>query len=100
MREVKEVGGNEIDDSNHVSCLNWWVRISIVGMLPWQDSVDESERVRHWQLMEVIGWFFFDLLMLGYVEDSDTGQSFRIPGGRSWAIYVEVGIYECVTLSS
>ena len=40
--------------------------------------------------MEVIGWFFFDLLMLGYVEDSDTGLSFHIPGGLSWAIYVEV----------
>ena len=61
--------------------------------------MDESERVRHWQLMEVIGWFFYDLLMLGYVEDSDTGQSFRIPGERAWAIYVEVGD-ECDSLSS
>ena len=76
------------------------VQLVRIRMLPWQDSVDESERVRHWQLMKVIGWFFFDLLMLGYVEDSDTGQSFRIPGGRSWAIYVEVGIYECNTSSS
>ena len=40
--------------------------------------------------MEVIGWFFFDLLMLGYVEDSDTGLSFCIPRGLAWAIYVEV----------
>ena len=46
--------------------------------------------------MEVIGWFFFDLLMLGYVEDSDTGLSFRIPGGLSWAIYVEVCVCVCV----
>ena len=61
--------------------------------------MDESERVRHWQLMEVIGWFFFDLFMLGYVEDSDTGQSFCILGERAWAIYVEVGD-ECDTLSS
>ena len=45
--------------------------------------------------MEVIGWFFFDLLMLGYVEDSDSGQSFRIPGGLAWAIYVEV----CVSVN-
>ena len=40
--------------------------------------------------MEVIGWFFFDLLILGYVEDPATGKSFRIPGGLEWAIYVEV----------
>ena len=43
--------------------------------------------------MEMIGWFFFDLLMLGYVEDSDTGLSFCIPRGRAWTIYVEVCKY-------
>lgn len=52
--------------------------------------MDESEQARHQQLMEVIGWFFFDLLMLGYVEDSNTGLSFCIPGGLAWAVYVEV----------
>ena len=40
--------------------------------------------------MDMIGWFFFDLLIVGYVEDPDTGLSFRIPGGLQWAIYVEV----------
>lgn len=42
--------------------------------------------------MDVIGWFFFDLLVLGYVEDPDSGLSFRIPGGLHWAIYIEVEI--------
>ena len=42
------------------------------------------------RLIEVIGWFFFDLLILGYVEDRDTGLSFRLPGGLDWVIYVEV----------
>ena len=42
------------------------------------------------RLIEVIGWFFFDLLILGYVEDRDTGLSFRLPGGLDWAIYMEV----------
>ena len=55
-----------------------------------QESVDDIEQARHRQLMEVIGWFFFDLLMLGYVEDSDTGLSFHIPRGLAWGIYVEV----------
>ena len=55
-----------------------------------QDSVDESECGRYNQLMEVIGWFFFDLLILGYVEDPVTGRSFRVPGGLQWAIYIEV----------
>ncbi len=58
-----------------------------------QDSVDESECERYNQLMEVIGWFFFDLLILGYVEDPVTGRSFRVPGGLQWAIYIEVSIY-------
>ena len=52
--------------------------------------MDDSECERYQQLMEVIGWFFFDLLILGYVEDQDTGRSFRIPGGLQWAIYIEV----------
>lgn len=37
-----------------------------------------------------MGWFFFDLFLLGYVEDPVTGYSFRFPGGMKWAIYVEV----------
>ena len=52
--------------------------------------VDEKERERYRQLMEVIGWFFFDLFILGYVEDPNTGKSFRIPGGLKWAVYIEV----------
>ena len=52
--------------------------------------MDKLERDRYQQLMGVIGWFFFDLLILGYVEDPVTGKSFRIPGGLHWAIYIEV----------
>ena len=40
--------------------------------------------------MKVIGWFFFDLFLLGYVEDPVTGLSFSIPGGMGWMVYVEV----------
>ena len=57
-----------------------------------QDSVDEKEQKHYNELIEVIGWFFFDLLILGYVEDIDTGLSFRIPGGLAWSIYVEVRV--------
>jgi hypothetical protein len=53
--------------------------------------VDEKERERYRQLMDVIGWFFFDLFILGYVEDPNTGKSFRLPGGLKWAVYIEVG---------
>lgn len=42
-------------------------------------------------MIETIGWFFFDLFILGYVEDPLTGWSFRFPGGMQFAIYVEVG---------
>lgn len=40
--------------------------------------------------MTDVGWFFFELLILGYVEDPATGKSFPLPGGLSWEIYVEV----------
>lgn len=40
--------------------------------------------------MEVVNWFFFDLLILGYVEDPTSGESFRLPGGLSSAIFIEV----------
>ena len=38
----------------------------------------------------MISWFFFDLLLLGYVEDPITGLSVCISGGMNWIIYVEV----------
>jgi len=52
--------------------------------------VDDKERNKYEQLIETIGWFFFDLFILGYVEDPVTGNSFRFPGGMQWAVYVEV----------
>ncbi len=42
--------------------------------------------------MKEVGWFFFDLLFLCYVEDPATGMSFQFPGGLSWAVYVEVSL--------
>ena len=52
--------------------------------------MDESEDRNYKELMKVIGWFFFDLILLGYVEDPVTGLSVSIPGGMEWRIYVEV----------
>lgn len=49
-----------------------------------RDTVELSE------LMKSVNWFFFDFLILGYVEDPNTGESFRLPGGLEWAIYIEV----------
>ena len=43
--------------------------------------------------MDSINWFFFDFLILGYVEDPLTGHSFRFPGGLEWSVYVEVPSY-------
>ena len=40
--------------------------------------------------MKTISQFFFDLFLLGYVEDPVTGVSVSIPGGMSWVFYVEV----------
>ena len=66
---------------------------------PPQDSVGDAERSHYSKLMDVIGWFFFDLFLLGYVEDSDTGLSFRIPGGLKWEIYIEVSLITCMQMN-
>ena len=55
-----------------------------------QDSVSKEDKKVYDTLMETISWFFFDLLFLGYVEDFNSGESFHLPGGLSWSIYVEV----------
>ena len=62
----------------------------MIVLLYLQDSVDKAELQHYEQLLETIGWFFFDLFILGYVEDPVTGHSFRFPCGMSWAIYIEV----------
>ena len=43
--------------------------------------------------MEKIGWFFFDLLILGNAEDFKTGLSFSLPGGLQWHLFIEVMLY-------
>ncbi len=53
----------------------------------------ENERTSYRELVEVIGWFFFDLFVLGYVEDAGTGLSFRMPGQLKWRVYIEVSKY-------
>ena len=32
----------------------------------------------------------FDLIILGYVEDTETGLSFKLPGGLNWKFFIEV----------
>ncbi len=55
-----------------------------------QDSAHKKEKAHYCSLMQDIGWFFFDLLILGYIEDPATGKSFQVPGDLSWEMYVEV----------
>lgn len=55
-----------------------------------QAMVDEKERECYKKLMATIGWFFFDLFILRYVEDPVSGEAFRMPGGLQLCIYVEV----------
>ena len=40
--------------------------------------------------MDKVGWFMFDLFILGYVHDSHTGMSFAVPKGLNWKVYIEV----------
>lgn len=57
---------------------------------PEDEDKQSGMHIPYCRLMEVIGWFFFDLLILGYVEDMDTGLSFHLLGGPGWHVYVEV----------
>ena len=56
--------------------------------------MDQEERDKFKSLMKAVGWFLFDLLILGYVEDSQTGDSFGMPRNantcKTWKIFVEV----------
>ena len=42
------------------------------------------------ELWDSLNWFFFHLLVVGYVEDEKTGRSFALLRGISWKIYIEV----------
>ena len=44
------------------------------------------------ELMSSICWFFFHILILGYVYDVASGKGFYMPVGLNWQIYVEVPI--------
>jgi len=48
--------------------------------------------------MNILAWFFFKLLVFGYVEDLKTGIAFRLPGGLSWKIFVEVCLFSVYTV--
>lgn len=50
----------------------------------------ETERSHYKELMTLIDWFFFDLFILGYVEDPESGLSFCLPEGLAWSVYIEV----------
>ena len=48
--------------------------------------------MKYKKLMKTLAWFFFRLLVFEYLEDSETGKAFRLPGGHHWKIFIEVTI--------
>ena len=57
-----------------------------------QESAPDPEKQNYYKIIESISWFFFDLLIIGYIEDNDTGLSFCLPAELNWKIYIEVRI--------
>lgn len=55
-----------------------------------------EENAKYDTLMDTFAWFFFKLLVFGYVEDLGTGLAFQLRGGLRWRIYVEVNCCICV----
>lgn len=43
--------------------------------------MDRKEQEQYVKLTESVEWFFFNLFILGYIEDQDAGVSFQFPGG-------------------
>ena len=50
-------------------------------------------------LVDTLNWFFFELFVFNYVEDVQTGLSYRLPLDQSLSVYVEVSIAACVSFS-
>ncbi|XP_019857334.1 PREDICTED: uncharacterized protein LOC109585637 [Amphimedon queenslandica] len=59
-------------------------------LLPPGKSVAEEERKEFETLMDKIGWFMFEFLVLGYIQDPHTGASFSVPLTENWKIFIEV----------
>lgn len=55
-----------------------------------QSFENARDRQQYDEIIEQVGWFLFDLFVLGYVEDPIMGKSFQFPVGMSWRVYVEV----------
>ena len=55
-----------------------------------QISTMLEEQIKYKKLMNTLAWFFFKLLVFEYVEDSETGMAFRLPGEHQWRIFIEV----------
>ena len=53
-------------------------------------STTPEEQMKYGKLMNTLAWFFFRLLVFEYIEDSETGMAFRLPGGQQWKIFIEV----------
>lgn len=55
-----------------------------------QNSAHQGEFEDYKKLIDRVNWFFFELFLLGYVEDHDTGESFHAPEDLGWKFYIEV----------
>ena len=54
------------------------------------DVKDGKDYLEYMELMRRVNWFFFDLLVLNYVSDSNSPLIFRVPAGMHWRLYIEV----------
>ena len=45
------------------------------------------------KLQKKIGWFLFELLVLGKVDDFHSGSSFQLHNRTDWEFYIEVSYF-------
>ena len=72
------------------NCKNFQLYDITITLLLSQISTVPEEQIKYKKLMNTLAWFFFKLLVFEYIEDSETGMAFRLPGGYQWKIFVEV----------
>ena len=93
---------NSLDDTNDCTihfnftllppgvCLINCIFVHFLTLQLLKRNVADEERKQFTQLMDKVGWFMFDLFILGYIHDSHTGMSFAVPKGLNWKVYIEV----------
>ena len=91
----------ELDLSREDNCLYFNFTASLSSTTSDTEGDDSSktnsserETTQYHSLMIEVFWFLFSLVGMGFVEDVETGESFRVTGCADWRLFIEVASHE------